>query len=79
MQKWGYVGGEISSATKNIASQAREAGFNVIRYPSERGLGANLAILKDFERLLRPQMIFPASVNQAMPELYQSINLNAGR
>lgn len=58
-KKWGYIGGEITPLTKDIGLQARRAGFNVIRYSSERGLGANLAILDDFESLLTPQMIVP--------------------
>ncbi len=59
--RWGYAGGNEYDDSQAIASKAQEAGYNVIRYQSERGMGANLAILNDFENLLSPQMIVPVS------------------
>lgn len=56
---WGYTGGPISSATQSIGTRARAAGYNVIRFNSLRGKGANLAILDHFKELLRAQMISP--------------------
>ena len=78
-QKWGYVGGDISSATNKIGLRARESGFNVIRYPSERGQGSNLAIFNDFENLLQPQMVVPTPILDLELEPYESIHLNGGR
>ena len=34
--------------------------YNVIRANSERGPGANYIVLRDFEKILTPQMIVPA-------------------
>jgi len=67
---WGYEGGDITPFTREIGVRARDAGFNAIRYPSERGDGANIVIFKDFERLLRPQMIVPS------PEFDSEIHLS---
>ncbi|MDZ7616040.1 MAG: RES family NAD+ phosphorylase [Patescibacteria group bacterium] len=57
---WGYSGGPITSTTQALGGRARAAGFNVVRFTSERGRGANLAILDDFDDLLAPQMVVPA-------------------
>ncbi|MBK9121340.1 MAG: RES domain-containing protein [Phycisphaerales bacterium] len=59
--RWGYAGGEISEATIGIGKRAREAGFNVIRFPSVRGEGANLAIFANFDDILVPQMVSPVA------------------
>ncbi|MES2217365.1 MAG: RES domain-containing protein [Pseudomonadota bacterium] len=59
-EAWGYTGGEISPLTQEIGNSAMWAGYNVIRYLSERGEGVNIAILNDFNKLLRPQMVVPA-------------------
>jgi len=56
---WGYTGGEITSSTRSLGKSANLAGYNAIRYSSERGIGANIAILKDFDGLLMPQMVVP--------------------
>ena len=56
---WGYAGGDVTDETIAMGSKARGAGFDVIRFPSERGAGANLAILSNFDDLLSPQMITP--------------------
>ena len=51
-RKWGYIGGEDYMVARALAAKAQASGFNVIRYPSERGMGANLAIFNDFDKLL---------------------------
>jgi RES domain-containing protein len=56
---WGYSGGPITADTIGIGTKASEAGFDAIRFWSERGVGANWAILDNFSRLLSPQMITP--------------------
>ncbi|GIH07104.1 hypothetical protein Rhe02_51710 [Rhizocola hellebori] len=56
---WGYSGGPISGATRDIGPVARASGYTAIKYPSMRGEGANWAILSDFDNLLRPQMVTP--------------------
>jgi hypothetical protein len=57
--KYGYTGGPITDATKAIGTRALDEGFNAIRYPSLRGQSNNIAVLKDFDALLKPQMITP--------------------
>jgi len=44
---------------QSLGEDARSAGFDAIRYSSERGVGANMAVLKNFDTLLKPQMIMP--------------------
>ena len=57
---WGYRGGPISSTTQALGSQARQQGFNVIRYFSERApAGTNLAILDNYNQILKPVMVTP--------------------
>ncbi len=57
---WSYIGGPISSVTQQIGVEARQQGFNVIRFYSERSSGGiNNAILDDFNELLTPQFISP--------------------
>ncbi|WP_036293552.1 RES family NAD+ phosphorylase [Methylosinus sp. PW1] len=59
-EAWGYARGPISSKTQEIGELARQKGYNVIKYPSERNAGGtNLAILDDFDQILRPAMITP--------------------
>ncbi|WP_394829071.1 RHS repeat-associated core domain-containing protein [Pendulispora albinea] len=61
-KEWGYHGGEISSETRALGPRAKEAGYNTIRYPSERASGGtNLAILDDYNQILTPRMISPAT------------------
>ena len=55
-----YNGGPISSATQQIGVQAREQGFNVIRFGSQRDPGGiNNAVLDNFNELLVPQFVSP--------------------
>jgi len=57
---WNYSGGPISSSTQQIGVNARDRGFNVIRYFSERDVGRiNNAVLDDFDDLLIPQFVSP--------------------
>ncbi len=56
---WGYTGGNISPATREIGERAIDAGFDVIKYPSLRGAGTNYGVLSNFDKLLSPQMISP--------------------
>ena len=57
---WLYGGGDISSTTRAIGELARDLDYSAIRFHSERGPGANLAILDQFERILKPLMVSPA-------------------
>jgi filamentous hemagglutinin len=58
---WGYAGGPIKSATQQLGSDAAAAGYNAIRYYSERAIeGTNLAVLGDFNSILKPVMVTPA-------------------
>jgi hypothetical protein len=59
--KFGYGGGPITPQTQAIGARALEQGYSVIRFPSLRGEGNNLAILKDFNTILKPQMVSPAT------------------
>lgn len=56
---WGYTGGSITPATKTIGTQAIEAGYNVIKFPSLRGPGTNYGVLSNFDELLSPLMPTP--------------------
>jgi filamentous hemagglutinin len=58
---WGYGGGSVSPAIQNIGILAKEKGYNVIRFYSERTLsgGINNAVLSDYGEILRPVMISP--------------------
>ena len=57
---WKYQGGDSHIVARGIAKQAKLEGCNVIRFNSERGVGANLAVLDDFNKILSHQMIVPA-------------------
>ncbi|AMO94017.1 hemagluttinin repeat family protein [Collimonas fungivorans] len=58
---WGYKGGSISSTTQQIGTDALAQGYNAIRYGSERATGGtNLAILNNFNQILKPIMVTPA-------------------
>lgn len=74
-KEWGYKGGEISDFTRQIGASARNAGFDAIRFSSERGSGANIVVLDNFERLLQPQMVVPAP--EFNPELEPSYHSNS--
>ena len=54
-RSWGYKGGEKSDLIRAIGQRAQESGFNVIRFKSERSVGNNLVILKDFDKILTPK------------------------
>ena len=54
---WGYKGGSNYATPQAIARDARAAGFAVIKFNSERGVGANYAVLRDFGRVLQPQNV----------------------
>ncbi|MDD2991177.1 MAG: DUF637 domain-containing protein [Zoogloea sp.] len=58
--KWGYSGGEKTAQMKQLADQAKASGYNAIRFVSERTSdGVNIAVLSDFNEVLKPQMIAP--------------------
>lgn len=63
-KQWGYAGGRMTPETRALGRKAREAGYNAVRFPSERGAGANLAVLDDFNELLQPQMVAPVPPNR---------------
>jgi hypothetical protein len=67
-KQWGYLGGNNYKSSQEIAVKAREAGYNAIRFMSERGrgrsAGANIAILKDFNEILKPQKIIKVPEKQ---------------
>jgi large repetitive protein len=53
------AGSFAEAATRALGSKAADAGYDAIRFPSERGPGVNYAILGNFDSLLSPQMITP--------------------
>jgi len=57
---WGYTGGAISPATQAIGENAAKAGYNVIKFQSQRGPGINYGVIGDFNKVLTPRMIAPA-------------------
>lgn len=56
---WGYRGGPITAQTQAIGARAAESGYNAIRFTSQRSAGVNLAILQDYNTVLRPVMVTP--------------------
>ena len=61
-KKWNYFGGEITNTTRNIGQIAKDQGFNVIKYNSERfNGGINHAVLSDFKEILKPEIVIPTS------------------
>jgi hypothetical protein len=59
-KEWGYSGGEKTIQMKNIAKNAIANGYNAIRFNSERASdGINLAILADYNKILKPKMVTP--------------------
>ena len=56
--EWGYVQAGTFEEHQPIGARAREAGYNVIKYPSLRGPGDNYAVLADFKELLVPQSFY---------------------
>lgn len=59
---WGYKGGPISSTTQQIGADAASQGFNAVRYFSERAAGGtNMAIINDFNKILKPVMVTPVA------------------
>jgi len=78
-RQWEYVGGDDYSVPQDIARQAQIAGFNAIRFSSERGIGANLAVLNNFDRLLQPQMVVPVPQELRAAILKPDLMLNIGR
>lgn len=57
--KWGYIRGPVTAETRAIGPKAIQAGYDAIKFPSERGAGANFAILRDFNAILTPKMVAP--------------------
>lgn len=55
---YNYTGGPISSLTQQIGVDARQQGFDVIRFYSERDSGGiNNAVLANFNDLLTPHLV----------------------
>ena len=73
----GYSKNVSYETAKPIAQSAIKAGFNAIRYPSAQGLGANIAVFNNFEKLLTPKMIVPTP-QEFTPESFK-INLNGNK
>ncbi len=59
VKKWGSPAGEDYLKTKAIAKKAQEAGFDAIKFPSQRASGNNIAIFDKFDDILSPQMVTP--------------------
>lgn len=59
--EYGYAGGPITPSSQAIATLALSLGYNAIRFLSERGSGANLAVIDDHNDVLHPQMITPTT------------------
>jgi hypothetical protein len=58
-REWGYLGGNNYATSQALAERAQQAGYDVIKFKSLRGSGNNFAVLDNFEKLLRPQMVSP--------------------
>ncbi|WP_409301924.1 hypothetical protein, partial [Pseudomonas sp. KCJK8993] len=59
-KEWGYNGGPITSKTQQIGMDAKDQGYNVIRFGSERDPGGvNQAVLDNFNEILTPQIVTP--------------------
>lgn len=61
------MGGDDYVVPRAIAVGAQRLGYNAVRYPSERGMGANFAIFNNFEKLLEPQMVVPVASRFSVP------------
>jgi hypothetical protein len=59
VKKWGSPGGNNYAKTQAIAKKAQEAGFDAIKFPSQRAGGNNIAIFDKFDEILSPQMVTP--------------------
>ena len=56
--KYGYDGGPISTIPQAIGERALLENYSAIRYYSLRDPGGvNLAVIKDFNRILIPEMV----------------------
>ena len=73
----GYSKGAPYEIAQPLAQRAQQSGFNVIRYPSARALGANIAVLNNFDRILTPQMIVPVP-KELTPEPF-TLDLNGNK
>jgi hypothetical protein len=60
-KQWGYAGGEKTLQMRELGEHAKAKGFNAIRFNSERADGVNIAVLDDFNKLLKPEMVTPIS------------------
>jgi filamentous hemagglutinin len=59
-KQWGYIGGDKSLQMQRLGEKAKESGFNAIRFGSEREFGGvNIAVLNDFNKVLKPEMVTP--------------------
>jgi RES domain len=57
VKKWGSPAGNSYAKTQAIAKKAQEAGFDAIKFPSQRASGNNIAIFDKFDEILSPQMV----------------------
>jgi hypothetical protein len=65
-ERFGYSGGE--GQFLDVRNAAVDAGYNTIRFKSERAEGNNVVVLKDFDRVLTPTEVFElAPADRAMP------------
>jgi hypothetical protein len=61
-QAWGYKGGPITPQTQAIGENARQKGYNAIRFNSERDPGGvNYAVLDNHNDILQPVMVSPTT------------------
>ena len=71
-KQWGYIGGEKTPYMQYIGEKAKSDGFNAIRFNSERAVGGkNIAILNDFNLILKPQMVTSIKIK------YKCLNCDA--
>ena len=66
--EWKYKGGEKQQDYIKMGEQAKKQGYNAIKFPSERGPGENIVVLKDFHEILQPKMVVQSpSLSAVMP------------
>lgn len=57
--KYGYTAGNGYVQSQQIATQALQEGYNVIKFSSVRGSGDNYAVFAEFDQLLTPIFVAP--------------------
>ncbi|MCS5710539.1 ankyrin repeat domain-containing protein [Candidatus Berkiella aquae] len=65
---WEYKGGERKEEYIKMGELAQKLGYNAIKFPSVRGPGHNIVVLKDFHEILQHKMVVPSpSLSDLVP------------